>query len=208
MTRNHIFRRILAAIVTAGIAVTLLSNATPLAFGEDSLSELQVLQNKRNAYEKLLKGMTITQLANEMVADSAKGVAPFNSPAYEEVVSRGKDVGPELKAQLTKNDRTSFLGLLALRAVSRADYSSLDQRFRVEVLTDALRNSKYFNAWGTPNGHWGDAGEALIAEGKAIVPSLKTLLNDDRPAIIFGSEGASYYHVKDYASALLDEVPQ
>src|SRR5580704_2798564 len=177
MTRIEIVRRILsAAILPATIGVTFFSNATPLAFADDSLSELQVLQKKRNDYEKQLKSMTITQLANEMATDSAKGVAPFNSPAYEEVVSRGKDVALALKSQLTKNDRTSLLGLLALREVSRQDYSSLNATFRVEVLTDALRQSRYFNTWGTPNGHWEEAGEAIVAEGKAIVPSLKALL--------------------------------
>ncbi len=177
----------------------------------DRVKELKVLQVKRDDNQKRLKGMNAAQLAQELGSDSGKSREPFNSPAYREVISRGQPVATELRAALTRNDRSSLLGLLALRQISPDQYRSLDPAFRASVLTDALKNAQYFNSWGIPHLYWEDAAKATIDEGQAAVAGLEALLRDKRPAPVFGSEGATVgrqyqYRVCDYAWALLNEI--
>ena len=214
-----IVRRIrFAALVPAAIGILFFvdggwSQGAPQTTADQEARELRSLQEKRSEYERQLRLMPIRGLAQRMEADSEKGLEPFNSPAYREAISRGEGASSELKSTLTKEDRSSLLGLLALRKVSPAEYSSLEPKFRVTVLTDALKNSRYFNTWGIPNLYWEDAAKAIIDEKQEAVEALKPLLKDTRPALLFGSEGATlyqqnHYQVKDYASALLEQIPQ
>jgi hypothetical protein len=177
----------------------------------EKLKDLNSLQEKRISYEKRLKGMSVTQLVAEMSSDSQKGREQFNSAAYRETVSRGAPAASEIKAQLTGADRGSLLGLLAIRQLDTEQYRSLTPAFRMGVLIDALKTSKYFNVWGVPGLYWEEAAKALIEEGEAAAPSLAALLRDTRPAPVFGSEGAAvnqqyHYRVCDYAWALLNEA--
>lgn len=182
---------------------------------DDRFRQLEALHEKRMKYESQLKAMTIPQLAAQLETDSENGIEPFNSAAYQEAVSRGKSVALDLRGQLTKNDGSSFLGLLALKQVSPDDYRALDQAFRMAVLVDALKNSKTFNAWGIPHKYWEPAAQALIAEGKSLVadgkdvgPELKDLVKDNREAPVLGAPERSQLHVSDYAQALLQAIHQ
>jgi hypothetical protein len=199
-------RRIaLAPVAVAAFAMVLnLTGCQQRSGGSNSpavtekLKELEVLQEKRMAYETRLKGMTVTQLVTEMNSDSRKGREQFNSAAYRETVSRGKAAVSEIKAELKNSDRSSLLGLLAIRQLDTEQYRSLAAEFRVGVLIDALKNSTYFNVWGVPGLYWEGGGKAII------------LLRDTRPAPVFGSEGTQvnqqyHYRVCDYAWALLGE---
>ncbi len=211
-------RRIaLVALLTAGVAFVLILSGCHQRSGAsnspaivEKLKELNSLQEKRLTYEKQLKAMNVTQLTAEMSSDSEKGREQFNSAAYREAVSRGKQAASEIKAQLKGADRSSLLGLLAIRQLDTDQYHSLAPAFRVGVLIDALKTSKYFNVWGVPGLYWEDAAKAIIEEGDAAAPSLEALLRDTRAAPVFGSEGASinqqyHYRVGDYALALLNE---
>ena len=208
-----------AAPVTAAVGIVLFINgvqktqSAPQATADEEAKVFRNLQEKRNAYEQQLRLMPIKELTQRMEIDSANGLEPFNSAAYREAISRGKAAGSALRSLITREDRSSLIGLLALRKVSPEEYSSLEPKFRVNVLTDALKNSKYFNTWGIPNLYWEDAAKAIIDEKQGAVDALRSLLNDERPARLFGSEGATlyqenHYEVKDYASALLQEIPQ
>jgi hypothetical protein len=177
----------------------------------NSVRELGTLQERRLAYDKRLKAMSVAQLVEELRSDSEKAREPFNSAAYREIVSRGEGATAELKSKLTRNDRASLLGLLALRQMSQRAYQSLTPSFRISVFADSLKSSKYFNTWGIPNAYWEEAAKALINEGESAKPSLVVLLRDTRAAPVFGSEGAeinhqNHYRVCDYALALLDEI--
>ncbi|HWO35371.1 MAG TPA: hypothetical protein VNO32_41785 [Candidatus Acidoferrum sp.] len=177
----------------------------------DRAKQLTALQEKRQNYEASLKAMSNDQLAQVLASDSAKGREPFNSPAYRETVSRGAVAASALKSQLTRPDRGSLLPLLALRQVNPELYRSLDPAFRIGVLIDALKNSKYFNTFGIPMMYWEDAAKAIIDEGEAASAPLTALLHDKRPAPVFGSEGTEinrqyHYRVCDYAWALLMEI--
>lgn len=217
MTIAKVVQRIVDAVVPP-VAIGVLffgvywdGRCDPGLPAEKEANEMQDLQEKRNNYEKKLQEMPIKTLALQMAADSAKGVEPFNSAAYRIVISREKSIGGQLKSFLTKDDRSSLLALLALRKVDFDSYSALDPQFRVNVLIDAFKNSKYFNIWGIPDHYWEDAAKALIAEKEKAIGPLSKLLDDDQPAPVFGSEAATiyqHYHylVKDYAAALLKEI--
>ena len=179
----------------------------------DKTAELRALQDKRENRRKQLQGMNAKQLAQELASDSEKGREPFNSSAYQETVSRGEGVAGDLKQSLTRADRSSLLSLLALRRVSPTQYHALETSFRVNILVSSLETSRYFNTWGLPHDYWEDAAKALIDEGTPAEAALIKLLDDKRPAPVFGSEGATvgakfHYRVCDYAWALLNEIRQ
>lgn len=185
--------------------------AATSAADTEHAQKLQELQTKRENYEKKIKAMDVSQLAEALDSDSRKGREPFNSTAYRETVSRGNAAAAELKPLLKEANPSSLLGLLALRQLSLEQYKSLDTSFRVKVLVDSLAGSKYFNTWGVPSSYWTDAAQAIVDEGNAAVEPLRLLLRDTRPAPVFGSEGAQanaqfHYRVCDYALALLKQI--
>lgn len=203
----------LAATLTPGCGRQSGSRAT----GEEKLvfeqrdAMLREANAKREARAARLKSMAIPELAGELEKESQKGVESFNSLAFAEAVGRGSGAASALRATLTKSDRSSLLGLLALRRSSASAYAMIPAPFRIAVLTDALKQSKYFNAWGSPTGRWEDASTAIIAEGRAALPALATLLSQTRPAPVWGSEGMIEYEkyhfrVCDYAWALINEI--
>ena len=171
------------------------------------------MQLKRENRKRQLHDMNVVQLAAELLSESERGVEPFNSMTFTEITSRGEAAGTELKASLTRPDRTSFLGLLALRKISSDQYKALAPGYRIGVLVDSLRTSKYFNAWGIPHAYWEDAAKALIEEGAAAQKPLSALLGDKRDAPVWGSEEVHeyqeyHYRVCDYAWALLNGIQQ
>ncbi len=76
-----------------------------------STAQLEELSKKRQARTKALEQMNVGGLARELRKESDRGVEPFNSTAYRELVSR-KEAGSELKSLLKDGDRSSLLGLL------------------------------------------------------------------------------------------------
>jgi hypothetical protein len=187
---------------------SLSGNPGSSAVPANKAGELAALQEKRQGYEARLKAMSAADLVQRLAADSAKGREPFNSATYRELVSRGASAGAAIKAQLGPEGHADLLNLLALRPVDPGQYHALDPAFRVKLLVDALKNAKFFNAWGIPHLYWEDAARAIIDEGPAASDALSALLRDTRPAPVFGSEGAVvdqqyHYRVRDYAWALL-----
>jgi hypothetical protein len=82
---------------------------------------------------------------------------------------------------------------------------------RAQILTDALRTSKYFNTWGLPNFKLEDASQALLEAGRSAVPDLKGMLSDTRPAPVFGSQEYMVYkrynyRLCDYALFFLERI--
>lgn len=194
------------------------SEATPSALSETE-RELQELQQKHDEREKALDTMDVPALAAELAVDSERGREPFNSSAYREMTGR-REAGRELAVLLETADRSSLLGLLALREIDPEAYRSLAADFRIDVLVDALERSETFNTWGLPHLYWEDPAEAIIEEGQEAEAALKPLLDDLREAPMWGGEevvesNAYQYRVADYALALIlairgddQEIPQ
>jgi hypothetical protein len=83
-----------------------------------------------------------------------------------------------------------------------------------KVLCDALARQTYLNDFAVlePNDYaLRPAGRALIAQGPAVVPLLRALLQDTRPAPLWGSEEATLatihqYRRKDFAYFFLCQI--
>jgi len=168
-------------------------------------------QRKREARVKELKAMDVPALARELEAESQTRLEFFNSLSYVEMIARGKDAGGMLTPLITKTDRSSLFGLLALRQIGPEQYRQLKPELRVDILVDALKRSEYFNTWGLPHLRWTDAAKAIIEEGRGAEAPLTALLSDKRAAPVWGGEEyAEYqqyrYRVCDYAWALLNEI--
>ena len=168
-------------------------------------------QNKREARVKELKAMDVPRLARELEAESQTRLEFFNSLAYAEMVARGKDAAGTLALLISRTDRASLFGLLALRQIGPEQYRELKAELRVGILVDALKRSEYFNTWGLPHLRWTEAAKAIIAEGRAAEIPLTALLTDKRAAPVWGGEEyVEYqrykYRVCDYAWALLNEI--
>jgi hypothetical protein len=157
------------------------------------------------------KSMDIPSLLSKLSEQSAAKKEPFNSLAYREL--KGRDVPAESLVALVKQTKNgnAILPLLLLRKQHDKEYSALPAEERAAVLTDALQNSKTFNTWGLPHLYLEDASKALIETGKAAEPGLRRMLQDTRPAPVFGSkqymEYKRYnYRVCDYALFFLKKV--
>lgn len=203
------------AALTAALIAALSCGQASKSQGDRKLDErtrqLEQFAAKRQAREKELASMNVTQLAQELRRESERGVEPFNSTAYKQLVSRGSQAAAELKTQLKEPNRSSFLGLLVLRQIDAGHYRELLPEVRVGTLVDALKSATYFNSWGLPHQYWEEAAKALIAEGEAARKPLMALLNDRRRAPMWGSEEVFEsnrygYRVCDYAWALLTAI--
>lgn len=171
----------------------------------------QELQELRESRLQDLRSLSVPALVGELDGDSQRGVEPFNSMAYAEMISRGGAAVPELAAALASGETQSLLSLLALRQIGAAEYGGLDPSLRTGILVSALAASKTFNVWGLPHQYWEDAGQALIAEGKVALQMLRPLLDDCRNAPMWGSEeilaSQEYgYRLCDYAWVMMHEI--
>lgn len=174
-------------------------------------SILEQAQQKREARTKELKAMDVPRLAGELAQESTKGMEPFNSMTFTEMVSRGRDGADALAPLITKPDRSSLLSLLALRKMNKERYQQLKPELRVAILTNSLKTQTYFNTFGMPQASWEDAAKAIIEEGRGAEKPLIEMLSDHRPAPVWGSEQFMEYQrykfrVSDYAWALLNEI--
>jgi hypothetical protein len=172
---------------------------------------LEEAARKREARTQELKAMDVPHLADELAKESNKGMEPFNSMTFTEMVSRGANGANALAPLITRPDRSSLLALLALKKMSAEHYRQLKPELRVSILTNALKTQPYFNTFGFPHAKWEDAAKAIIEEGRAAEKPLIEMLTDHRPAPVWGSEQFMEYQrykyrVSDYAWALLNEI--
>ncbi|MCO5949093.1 hypothetical protein [Mucilaginibacter flavidus] len=164
---------------------------------------------KRNAWAQQLQAMTVKQLTDQLSKESVKGLEPFNSMAYKELISRKSVAIDTIQNAVIKNaNRSSLLSLLAVRKLSQPVYQKLDAQVKASVYVDALRSAKTFNTFGLPHAKWEEAAQAIIEAGPVTTRGLEALLTDKRPAPMWGSEDYMEYklynyRVKDYAYALI-----
>jgi hypothetical protein len=202
----------LAVILTTVAAVGLAGCATGVPEPVRDLEQrVEASRARGAALDASYREMPLAELVAQLQADSAQGLEPFNSRAYQEAVRRGAEIGRALATSMDSSDRRQVLTLLALRESSREAYSEIEPAKRVQILVDDLERSKFYNRWGIPHLYWEDAGRALIEQGQTALPALRELLDDDRPAPVWGDEEATIsrefgYRVKDYAWALIQAI--
>jgi hypothetical protein len=169
------------------------------------------VEEGRERHQQLVaevQGLATPELIARLRTDSRNGVEPFNSLAYRETVRRGAAASATLTASITGTDRSFLLPLLALRAIGGRLPPSPNDSAKAAILVGALRESETFNIWGLPHLYWEDAAKAILELGAAARPGLIALLDDARPAPVWGSEEVAEYNryryrVGDYALALL-----
>jgi len=171
-------------------------------------AQMKEAANTARTYHAMDNATLLTRL----VEQSASLKEPFNSLAYRELKTR-KDVDMNALASLVKENPNpgGLLPLLLLRRVDRTAYIAVPAELRAKVLTESLQASKMFNTWGLPNFYLEDASNALIESGQIVVPELSRMLNDCRPAPLFGSEEAMLsqlykYRLCDYALFFLKRI--
>jgi len=163
----------------------------------------------RNEWQQKLSAMNIEELHKQLQKESLQGMEPFNSMTLKETITRRENSFDELaKLVLQDESRASFLSLMALRNMDREKYHNLSDTLKADILLDALKNAKTFNAFGLPHVRWEAAARAVMEGEEAMKNGLRTLLTDKREAPVWGSEDyMEYLHYKyrvcDYAYALL-----
>ena len=212
MTRSARWSSVLATCLLVIVAACGGSGQTPIPSALSAADkQVEELTQLRMAREQALSVMTVGDLAGALQEDSQRELEPWNSMAVTEVQRRGSEVGPELASLLRAPDRSSFLGLMAIRTVNRDAYGRLGPDFQIGVLVDRLVTATYFNAFGLPHLYWEEPAKAIIEEGQAAQPALSALLSDLRPAPMWGEEEAVeyelyHYRVADYALALIRAI--
>jgi hypothetical protein len=131
---------------------------------------------------------------------------------------------PHVLAYIKKHgDYTSYHLLFAIRKYYPASYRNIPNEDKAAILCSTLKNTIGFNDWGIlqPNQPAdpyadGPSAKALLETGKIALKRLEPILDDNRPAILGGSEEHMIsvehrYRRKDYAyryaSLILGKVP-
>lgn len=203
----------LVLLTVMTVACSKKAQRKPPKEAEELMKRTEELKVKHQQKVQELKEMSIPQVISELEIESTKQIEPFNSMAYQELVSRGTQVAPEVKKLITKEERTSLLSLLALREMDHGVYSEVDTQVRIKILIGSLQSTNYFNIWGIPHLYWEPAAEAIIEHGGTAIAALKPLLKDKRPAPVWGSEEVIesqryQYRICDYAMALINAITE
>jgi hypothetical protein len=147
-----------------------------------------------------------------LLEDEARlGMPPESSDTLARAFELGPAATPTLEAAARGGGAAGLLAVEALRASDPAAYDALPASERAAAYADALRTATIFNAWGHPPLGLSPAAQAFVALGPAAVEALKPLLDDTRPAPMFGSQDATTAHaygnrVCDYAYALIEQI--
>jgi hypothetical protein len=179
---------------------------------ESGRAQLESMQKIAAQTAQTYKDMDNDALLKKLVEQSTARREPFNSLAYRELSGR-KDVNTGALASTVSdtNNGNALLPLLLLRKLNNKAYLNLPAELRANVLTDALRTSKFFNTWGLPHGFLEDASKAMLETGSSAIPALRQMLSDTRPAPFFGGQVAMeaqryQYRVCDYALFFLEKL--
>jgi hypothetical protein len=150
-----------------------------------------------------------------LVADAEAGLPLAISDAYETASFDADGARAAVDRIRARPDASSFHLLLALRRAAPAAYEEISAELRAAVLVDALRELPQLNdfSWMEPDGagHDRTAATALLELGGAARAPLISLLDDDRPAPLAGSEAATLsdlygYRRSDFAHRYLSKL--
>jgi hypothetical protein len=111
-------------------------------------------------------------------------------------------------------DHESYHCLFALHRKARRAYAAIPPDKKASVLAAALTHTQFLNDWGvldTTECNDGEAALATIELGSAALPVLRPILEDARPAPLFGSEEATLssmhrYRRKDFACRAIARI--
>ena len=153
-------------------------------------------------------------MLDRLVEDSKRHIT-----AMESATLRGLELPPEEAERLASYaaahpDETAYHALLGLRRASAPQYRALPASAKAAILCGALTTQTYLNDWGylhPREPHDGEAAKALAELGEAATRCLTPLLDDCRPASLFGGEEATMsgtykYRRCDFAYRYLSQI--
>jgi hypothetical protein len=128
-------------------------------------------------------------LIEALIEDAARGQGTAESAAFAAAAFDG-DVEAAI---LAAPDASRFLLLMLLLRDAPDRAAGLPATARATILAGALATLTFLNDFGTlGDDAWdGPAAQALLAAGPPAAPTLRPLLDDVRPAPLFGSETAT-----------------
>ena len=137
------------------------------------------------------------------------GMPPESADSVERARALGAGAVPQLREELGGSN--ALLALEGIRAADPGAYDAIPAQERAAVYARALAGAQIFNAWGLPGFQLSDTARAVIALGPVAVDALRPLLEDERPAPLFGSQDATTAtaygnRVRDYAFVLIAEI--
>ena len=177
---------------------------------EQHQSEMEALRIKRDSTLAAIQKMKLPELVGQMNKDS-RTREHFNSPAYREVIHNRKSDGRELLDIITKQQKVTYIPLMALRKIDIQNYNKTDINIRKNALIDSFRQTTIYNRWGIPHLYWQAPAQSMIELGADAEKALKPFLKDQTKALIMGYEEElemeTYNYRKcDYALAMIMEI--
>ena len=153
-------------------------------------------------------------LLDRLIADSRRHLTAVESEALRALSGPLPDAERFVQYIRDHPDESSYHVLLALRRAGPPEYARIPDAVKAAVLTAALARLIYLNDWGylDPREPYdGEAAQALLEVGAAAAPLLAPLLDDARPAPLFGSETATMssmygYRRSDFAYRYLAKI--
>jgi len=133
-------------------------------------------------------------MIDRLIEESVRGITLMESralPTGELDAEQERAAGDYVRSHA---DYTAYHLLFTLRRKAVGTYSRLSPDVKARVLCSALGHLRYLNDWGTLDPHEchdGEAASALLETGEAAVEYLVGLLDDRRPAPLFGTEEAT-----------------
>ena len=146
-------------------------------------------------------------MIDPLVAESKQGTALMKSATLPGIKLSSSDSEVVRDYIISHQDHSAYHLLFALRRHALDAYRQVPNATKALVSADALGHQAYLNDWGylDPSGsHDGEAAQTLLQLGHDALPPLIPLLDDSRPASLFGSEQAALnsmynYRRKDFA---------
>lgn len=136
-----------------------------------------------------------------LIAESSSGAPLMKSAILSAAKPSQADVQKLVDAVNARQDHTAYHLLFALRRSFPDVYRNLPESVRAKVLCDALTHLQFFNDWGhlaPDQSHDGEAALAVLELGETALSCLVPLLNDSKPAPLYGSEPAAMSHLHQY----------
>lgn len=140
-------------------------------------------------------------MIEHLIEDSKRGNSLQESPTLSSMQFNADTIKTAEKYIKDHPDYTAYHLLLGLRKKEPDAYDRIPDDTRASILCSALEHLNYLNDWGylePSESYDGIAAKALIETGKAAVDCLVPLLDNKKPAELFGSEEATLSHMYHY----------
>jgi hypothetical protein len=138
---------------------------------------------------------------DQLVADSRRHITAMESTALQNLTLQPADAHALAAYVQSHPDDTAYHALVALRRAGGPEFDQISARTKAAIFCSALATQVYLNDWGylDPNEPYdGEEARFLLEQGDAARSCLVRLLDDSRPAPLFGSEEATMSHTFQY----------